>query len=259
MTKRTADELETESIKVKQEMHTPKHMCLNSSLKESKKEPASPRSPAMLHPEAIQTPSVALASPDSSRPTPVVWKTQLRTKMSNLAVSLLSPSPTGQKRTVAPLEADAPPGSIGGITSVTANGCNSQLLENDGTGGKHSHGTTESKQINNAFNMQKKHLDNDALLKQHNDELLDVYGRGNPELMNFKKLVGSAKKGMFEVIPQLRVIHKQTKIKNWGKNVRLGSWKEVVDKHGEDVDYTALRQGTLAHVPPTPYLKRGTG
>ena len=38
-------------------------------------------------------------------------------------------------------------------------------------------------------------------------------------------------------------------VKEWGKDTELGSWKMVVDKHGPNVAYEALRQGTLPYVP----------
>ena len=106
--------------------------------------------------------------------------------------------------------------------------------------------------------MQKKHFDKDPELKQHYEELGAKCGRADPEMMEFKRLIGSARMGNFKVVPELRVIQRNTKLKNWGQNVKLGSWKEVLDKHGEDVAYAALRQGTLAHVPHT-LLKEGHG
>ena len=71
------------------------------------------------------------------------------------------------------------------------------------------------------------------------------------------KEISRTRHGRFDS-QELRALKKKMQIKEWGKNVKLGSWKEVVDKHGEKVAYTALRQGTLAHVPHT-VLKEGHG
>ena len=38
-------------------------------------------------------------------------------------------------------------------------------------------------------------------------------------------------------------------MKEWGKDSELGSWKTVLDRHGPNVAYAALRQGTLPYVP----------
>ena len=45
---------------------------------------------------------------------------------------------------------------------------------------------------------------------------------------------------------------------SWGKEKKLGSWKQLCDKHGKEVAYAALKQGTIPHVPHT-MLKPGHG
>ena len=40
-------------------------------------------------------------------------------------------------------------------------------------------------------------------------------------------------------------------ITEWGAKTRLVSWKGVIDEHGANVAYTALKQGTLPYVPHT--------
>ena len=45
---------------------------------------------------------------------------------------------------------------------------------------------------------------------------------------------------------------------SWGKDKKLGSWKQLCDKHGKEVAYAALKQGTIPHVPHT-VLKPGHG
>ena len=45
---------------------------------------------------------------------------------------------------------------------------------------------------------------------------------------------------------------------SWGKDKKLGSWKQLCDKHGKEVSYAALKQGTIPHVAHT-LLKPGHG
>ena len=44
-------------------------------------------------------------------------------------------------------------------------------------------------------------------------------------------------------------IKKKIKLKEWGKSAELCSWQQVLDRHGQNVAYAALRQGTLPYVP----------
>ena len=97
--------------------------------------------------------------------------------------------------------------------------------------------------------MQRKHLDKDPAFKRYYEDLVALHGRSDPEVDKFKKLISLTRNGRFDTSKELLAIRKNIKVREWGKNVKLGSWKEVVDKHGEAVAYAALRQGTLAHVP----------
>ena len=72
--------------------------------------------------------------------------------------------------------------------------------------------------------------------------------KGSDEVMKLKKMIGECKGGNFNT-PALNEIKQQLLIKQWGKNNELGSWKEVLDRHGPAVAYAALRQGTLPYVP----------
>ena len=105
--------------------------------------------------------------------------------------------------------------------------------------------------MQNAFDMQRKHLDKDPAFKRYYEDLVALHGRSDPEVDKFKKLISLTRNGRFDTSKELLAIRKNIKVREWGKNVKLGSWKEVVDKHGEAVAYAALRQGTLAHVPHT--------
>ena len=53
-------------------------------------------------------------------------------------------------------------------------------------------------------------------------------------------------------------LKKKAKLESWGKDKKLGSWKQLCDKHGKDVAYAPLKQGTIPHVPHT-MLKPGHG
>ena len=113
MTKRGADEDETALLHViEEEPLTPqRNRMINAQLVIAKREGVSPGSSTMPRPEAMaeaQTPSAATASPASSGYTPV-WEIQLKTNMSKLALPVLSPSPSRQKRQRAFTRGGQPP------------------------------------------------------------------------------------------------------------------------------------------------------
>ena len=49
--------------------------------------------------------------------------------------------------------------------------------------------------------------------------------------------------------PFLAAMKKKIKVQEIGSETELGSWKMVLDRHGPNVAFEALRQGTLAYVP----------
>ena len=124
------------------------------------------------------------------------------------------------------------------------------LSDTGGTGGPCSSGkkSAEAKSIHNKFVQQRKYLDNHPELKQHLDDLVNHHPQGSPVIREYKKAIGECKKGQFDT-PFLIAIKKRIKIKQWGKETELGSWKQVVDRHGPAVAFAALRQGTLPYVP----------
>ena len=85
-------------------------------------------------------------------------------------------------------------------------------------------------------------------LQQHLEELIANYPKGAPAIYEFKKLIGDSKMGVFNH-PALQAIKRRIKQKEWGKTAELCSWQQVLDRHGQNVAYEALRQGTLPYVP----------
>ena len=61
-------------------------------------------------------------------------------------------------------------------------------------------------------------------------------------------MIGACRNGDFST-PELKAVKKRILIKDWGKHVGLGSWKQVLDTLGANVAYAALRQGRLPYVP----------
>ena len=80
-------------------------------------------------------------------------------------------------------------------------------------------------------------------------DLTEKYPKGNPVIAEMKRLIGECKQGNFDT-PGLAAVRKRIRIKEWGKTAELGSWKQVLDRLGQNVAYAALRQGTLPYVPP---------
>ena len=110
--------------------------------------------------------------------------------------------------------------------------------------------TSDMKKIHNAFAHQVKYLTKDAEpeLWQHMQDLVDKHVKGHRCITEFKRLIGECKKGDFDT-PALKAVKKRIEIKEWGKHAELSSWKQVLEKLGNVVAYTALRQGTLPYVP----------
>ena len=79
-------------------------------------------------------------------------------------------------------------------------------------------------------------------------DLKEKYANGHRFLTEFKRLLGECRKGDFDT-PALRAVKKRIKIKEWGKQTELATWKQVLDRLGENVAYAALRQGRLPYVP----------
>ena len=100
-------------------------------------------------------------------------------------------------------------------------------------------------------------MDNEPELKQHLGELIKAYPKGAPAIIEFKKLIGECNGGQFNT-KDLLAIKKRIKLKEWGKTAELSSWQQVLDRHGQNVAYAALRQGTLPYVPHS-MLKPGHG
>ena len=75
--------------------------------------------------------------------------------------------------------------------------------------------------------------------------------------MAFKQIINSCLRGNFNT-PQLNAIKRTVFAKEWGSEAELGSWKKVLDTHGPNVAYAALRQGTLPYIPHT-LLRDGHG
>ena len=107
------------------------------------------------------------------------------------------------------------------------------------------------KKIHNAFAYQVKYLTEarEPELWQHMQDLIDKHVKGHRCITEFKRLIGECKKGDFDT-PALRAVKKRIKIKEWGRQAELSSWKQVLEKLGPNVAYAALRQGTLPYVPP---------
>ena len=80
------------------------------------------------------------------------------------------------------------------------------------------------------------------------NDLLEANPKGSLEVRELKRLIGNCNGGNFNT-PELRAVRKRHRIQEWGKDMQLGSWKLVLDTHGPNVAYEALRQGTLPYVP----------
>ena len=116
----------------------------------------------------------------------------------------------------------------------------------------------EAKKILNAFNARKKDLEaNEPEIWKHFQDLVDRHKKGSPVIQEFKRMIGQCRGGNFNT-PELSALKKRILIKEWGKTSELGSWKQVLDRHGQNVAYAALRQGTLPYVP-TVCCYPGTG
>ena len=183
MTKRGADEDETALLHViEEEPLTPqRNRMINAQLVIAKREGVSPGSSTMPRPEAMaeaQTPSAATASPASSHYTPV-WGTQLKTNMSKLALSVLSPSPSGQKRQRASLDAGnlpSYPRPGEGVPSSSHRQVSSSHRPSEeydgGTDSKDIRVSTDRKIIQYLFDKQKGYLEKEPELTQHYQDLL---------------------------------------------------------------------------------------
>ena len=110
--------------------------------------------------------------------------------------------------------------------------------------------TSELKKVHNAFAHQARYLteQREPELWQHLQDLTDKHAKGHRCIAEFKRLIAECKKGDFDT-PALRAVKKRIKIKEWGKQTELATWKQVLDRLGENVAYAALRQGTLPYVP----------
>ena len=101
------------------------------------------------------------------------------------------------------------------------------------------------------FTNKKRYLEaNEPVLLQHLNDLIKAHPKGSQVIRDFKKLIGECHRGNFDT-PSLRAVRKRILIKEWGKSAELGSWKQVLDRHGQNVACAALRQGTLPYVPHT--------
>ena len=74
--------------------------------------------------------------------------------------------------------------------------------------------------------------------------------------VRLQKMISMCKGGSFDT-PEIHALKKIFE-KTHGHDVELGSWKQVVDRHGPAVAFAALRQGTLPYIPHT-LLRPGHG
>ena len=93
-------------------------------------------------------------------------------------------------------------------------------------------------------------------LDKHWKELEEM-PRNHPEVVEFKDLIGNCKAGNFNT-PDVNALKRKIFIKEHGTDSELGSWKQVLERHGPAVAYAALRQGNLPYIPHT-LLNEGHG
>ena len=70
------------------------------------------------------------------------------------------------------------------------------------------------------------------------------------EVFHFKKIISECKGGNFKT-HEIHVFKKRLFEQAHGNDLELGSWKQVVDRHGSNVAYAALKQGNLPYIPHT--------
>ena len=254
---------------IKTETHTPRKRCLNAGLIPAKEENFSPESHGLARSPFSGEATKLLAAealPAEPAQAPINKKVagKFNVKPGRLAISLSSPSAgRGGTKRAAPFDDSVhrrpPPPPL--PADLATGGTAQTYLSGPGIGRTVAPGgrstVTAKKQVINAFNHQRKYLENDPALKQHLDDLTKKHPRGHPEIWKFKKLIGDCRHGKFDT-PELNEIRRKIQVKNWGKNNELGSWKAVLDRHGENVAYAALRQGTLPYVPHS-LLRPGHG
>ena len=88
-------------------------------------------------------------------------------------------------------------------------------------------------------------------------DIIEKHPQGSPIITEMKRLLGECRNGNFDT-PSLNAVKKRIRIKEWGNQAELGSWKQVLDRLGPNVAYAALRQGTLPYVPHS-FLLPGHG
>ena len=279
MAKRGIDEVyeEHNGMPVKREPATPpKKTCLNAALKAMKRESESPDVITTIRPpEAIQTPMAREPSPASSRPTPSVWKALSQKRLS---FNLSSPEPPRKKQKGASLEAGTaslpPPPPAVDTTAGTASGrpvetptssCERPNLSPELPGSleesqpqlQYQGRTTERKRVQNAFDMQRKHLDKDPAFKRYYEDLVALHGRSDPEADKFKKHISVTRNGRFDT-PELLAIRKNIKVREWGK---MSSWAPGKRSWTSTGRPSPMQHYDKApwHTCHTPYFWKGTG
>ena len=91
----------------------------------------------------------------------------------------------------------------------------------------------QRKHVLNRWNQQKQYLCKDPLVRKHWQDLQAQYNSKHPAIFAFKEKVGECKMGKFDTtfFTQLK---KKAKLERWGKDKKLGSWKQLCDKHGKE-------------------------
>ena len=265
---------------VKTEPHL-KQMCLNAGLIKAKEEVpdeapptagAGPPAATAEQQAATADPSVATTADVTDKPPPAqtpvkaepkgLFQKLTNQKASKLCITLSSPPPPSQNR--APDKDEV--GNDSGLSKPSkvppALGRDDNLLAATATSPEEQAEpavpdfkkllkSSAAKRIHNAFVVQQKCTPKNAPeLQQHYEDLMAAHPSGSAPIVEFKKAISECKRGNFDT-PAVKSIKRRIRTKEWGKKEELASWKQVVDKHGSNVAYAALRQGTLPYVPHT--------